>query len=320
MSMPANPPIPIGISQCLLGSHVRFNGSHKRSSLCTDVLAEHFELIPFCPEVAIGLGTPRDPIRLVGAPAAPKVLGSKDLQLDVTAPLKRYGQQISSDRKDLCGFILMQKSPSCGMERVKVYLENGNPAAGTGTGVFAAELMAGNPLLPIEEEGRLHDPVIRENFVTRVIAYADWKNLASEEISTKGLLDFHTRHKYLLLAHHPAHYRAMGALLSNLKQADLTELADRYASLLMAALRTRASRGSHGNVLEHLAGHFKRALCKAERSELRTLIGQYRSGMIPLIVPITLLKHHLLNHPDPFLLRQVYLQPYPAELSLRNAI
>lgn len=312
--------IPVGISQCLLGDAVRFNGGHKHSTLCTQQLGEYFDLQPFCPEVAIGLGTPRQPIRLIGKPEAPRVIGTKDPSLDVTQPLTEYAAEVSASSQALCGFILMQKSPSCGMERVKVYLENGNPATGTASGAFAAELMRRNPLLPVEEEGRLHDPVIRENFVTRVIVFAGWKRLLAAGPTARDLLGFHTRHKYLLLAHHPQHYSAMGKLLADLKNADLEAVTSQYVGLLMQALKTRANRGTHSNVLEHVAGHFKKALRSEERSELNTVIHQYRRGVVPLVVPITLLKHHLLNHPDPFLDQQAYLQPHPIELSLRNAI
>lgn len=312
--------IPVGISQCLLGDAVRFNGGHKHSTLCTQQLGEYFDLQPFCPEVAIGLGTPRQPIRLVGKPEAPRVIGTKDASLDVTLPLTEYAAEVSASNQALCGFILMQKSPSCGMERVKVYLENGNPATVTASGAFAAELMRRNPLLPVEEEGRLQDPVIRENFVTRVIVFAGWKRLLAAGLTASALLGFHSRHKYLLLAHHPQHYSAMGKLLADLRNADLQAVASEYEQLLMQGLKTKANRGTHSNVLEHVAGHFKKVLRSEERSELNTVIHQYRRGMVPLVVPITLLKHHLLNHPDPFLDKQAYLQPHPIELSLRNAI
>ncbi|TVP89734.1 MAG: DUF1722 domain-containing protein [Pseudomonadaceae bacterium] len=312
--------IPIGISQCLLGSPVRFNGGHKHSRLCTVQLGDCFDLVPFCPEVSIGLGTPREPIRLVGEPSQPRVVGSKTPTLDVTDDLRSYGRKVADEQTHLCGFILMQKSPSCGMERVKVYQSNGHPAQGTAAGAFAAELMRQRPLLPVEEEGRLHDPVLRENFVTRVMVYAAWQQLLAEGLDAKRLLKFHARHKYLLLAHHPQHYQRMGHLLANLAAADLPHIADSYFELLMVALKKVANRGSHSNVLAHIAGHFKRVLSSDERQELETLITDYRQGQVPLVVPLTLLKHHLMKHPDDYLHQQAYLQPHPPGLSLRNAI
>lgn len=312
--------IPIGISDCLTGSPVRFNGGHKQSSLCTGLLAQWFDLVPFCPEVAIGLGTPRQPIRLVGDPHAPQALGTRDPSLDVTASLAGYGDAVAQAHPELCGFIVMQKSPSCGMERVKVYQNTGQPAQETASGVFTQALMLANPLLPVEEDGRLNDPILRENFIVRVMITAAWKQLNAEGLSAGRLIDFHSRHKYLLLAHHPEAYRRLGRMLANLREADLQALSRTYFAELITALKHKASRKSHSNVLEHIAGHFKRALAGSERAELHQLIERYRLGQVPLVVPMTLLKHHLLRHPDGYLNRQSYLQPYPAELSLRNAI
>ncbi len=312
--------IPIGISDCLTGSPVRFNAGHKHSSLCTEQLGQWFDLVPFCPEIAVGLSTPRQPVRLVGEPSAPRAVGTRDASLEVTDELSVYGETVAAMHPHLCGFILMQKSPSCGMERVKVYLDNGQPAPQTGSGLFAKALMQANPLLPVEEEGRLHDPVLRENFVMRVTVTAAWKQLIDNGLTRVRLIDFHSRHKYLLLAHDPQAYRRLGRLLANLRDCDLERLAEDYFADLIVSLKRKASRRSHSNVLEHIAGHFKRALAGHEKSELQDLIEQYRLGMVPLVVPVTLLKHHLLNHPDAYLDSQAYLQPYPAELSLRNAI
>lgn len=313
--------IPVGISQCLMGDPVRFNAGHKHSRLCTDHLGTLFELRPFCPEVAIGLGTPRKPIRLAGDPAAPRAVGSVDHTLDVTDALQQYADDVSVLCEELCGFIFMQKSPSCGMERVKVYEPNGHPAPATGRGIFAARLMQANPLLPVEEEGRLNDPVLRENFVNRVIVYSDWQQLLRDGLSASRLLAFHARHKYLLMAHQSPSYRQIGQMLANPgRGAALRDTANAYFAELMAALRRPASRSGHSNVLQHVAGHFKKVLNPPEKEELQQLINHYRSGIVPLVVPVTLLRHHLLRHPDPYLLQQAYLQPHPPELSLRNAI
>ncbi|WP_425222188.1 YbgA family protein [Pseudomonas sp.] len=313
--------IPVGISQCLMGDPVRFNAGHKHSRLCTDHLGTLFELRPFCPEVAIGLGTPRKPIRLAGDPAAPRAVGTVDHTLDVTDALQQYADDVSVLCEELCGFIFMQKSPSCGMERVKVYEPNGHPAPATGRGIFAARLMQANPLLPVEEEGRLNDPVLRENFVNRVIVYSDWQQLLRDGLSASRLLAFHARHKYLLMAHQSPSYRQIGQMLANPgRGAALHDTANAYFAELMAALRRPASRSGHSNVLQHVAGHFKKVLNPPEKEELQQLINHYRSGIVPLVVPVTLLRHHLLRHPDPYLLQQAYLQPHPPELSLRNAI
>lgn len=312
--------IPVGISQCLIGDPVRFNAGHKHSTLCTGDLGRLFQLVPFCPEMAIGLGTPRQTLRLVGDPQAPEVRGSRNPELEVTEPLQAYGREVAAQNSQLCGFIVMQKSPSCGMERVKVYGDNGYPVPGGGRGAFTASLMRSNPLLPVEEEGRLHDPVLRENFVTRVIVYHRWQQLCQSGLSAAALLDFHSRHKYLLLAHHQSAYRELGRLLAKLDNSCLDSLGQRYFSQLMQALAKPAHRGSHGNVLMHMAGYFRKQLSQPERSELVRIIKHYREGHLPLVVPITLLQHHLLRFPQPYLAGQVYLQPHPLEMSLRNAL
>tara|TARA_Y100000782_G_C10161668_1_gene255903 strand:+ start:565 stop:1530 length:966 start_codon:yes stop_codon:yes gene_type:complete len=313
--------IPVGISQCLVGDPVRFNAGHKHSRLCTEQLGALFDLRPVCPEVAIGLGTPRKVIRLIDDPQAPRAVSSDNLDQDHTQALSDYADAVSDRSDELCGFILMQKSPSCGMERVKVYNRQGQPAPATGSGVFAARLMQRLPLLPVEEEGRLHDPVLRENFVNRVIVYADWQALKHNGLSASRLLAFHARHKYLLMAHQSPRYRTLGQLLANPGKGEaLARTAEQYFSELMQALRQPASRRGHSNVLQHVAGHFKRVLAAPEKAELQQLIARYREGVVPLVVPITLLQHHLLRHPDPYLQQQAYLQPHPPELSLRNAI
>lgn len=311
----------IAISACLTGHNVRYNGGHKSSDLCRTQLEEHFEWTTVCPEMAIGLGVPRDPIRLVGDPEQPEVVGTRDPGLDYTAPLRDYGKQMAAELDDICGYIFMQKSPSCGLERVKVYQDNGHPAINSGRGAYARAFCELRPDLPVEEEGRLHDPVLRENFISRVYAYADWQHLLEQGLSRHALLAFHSRYKYLLMANNPQAYRTLGRMLGTMsKDDDPAVVAPRYFSELMQALRRCASRGTHGNVLQHLSGYFKNALTAADKAELQTLIGQYQQGVVPLIVPLTLLKHHLRNHPDPYLLQQAYLQPHPERLGLRNAV
>lgn len=312
--------IKIGISACLLGQPVRFNGGHKQSSLCADVLARHFDFTAICPEQAIGLGTPRQPIRLVGDPAAPRAVGSVHPQLDVTEALTAYGERSAHQLDDICGYILMQKSPSCGMERVKVYQDNGYPAAGGGRGLFAAALMGARPDLPVEEDGRLHDAVLRENFITRVFVYAQWQRLLNQGLTRHGLLTFHQRYKYQLMASNREQYRRLGRAVAESAGTALDDFAPWYFSELMTALKQPASRGSHSNVLQHLCGYLKHALSRSEKQELQQLIEQYRTGIIPLVVPLTLIKHHFRRHPDDYVAGQAYLQPHPEDLGLRNAL
>ncbi|WP_217474145.1 YbgA family protein [Stutzerimonas stutzeri] len=313
-------PIKVGISACLLGKPVRFNGGHKESRLCSETLARHFEFVPVCPEVAIGLGTPRQPIRLVGDPDQPRAVGSVNAELDVTDALTAYGNQVAAELQDICGFILMQKSPSCGMERVKVYQASGHPIEGGGSGLFARALMQAQPDLPIEEDGRLNDPVLRENFLTRIFAYAEWQRLLASGLTCKALVEFHSRYKYQLMATDPVQYKALGRLVATVGKQPLEQFAPTYFSQLMVALKKTASRGTHSNVLQHLSGYLKRDLGTQDKQELQRLIDQYREGVVPLVVPMTLLKHHFRRHPDRYVATQVYLQPHPEDLSLRNGI
>jgi len=311
----------IAISACLAGASVRYNGGHKASRLCNETLAEHFELVQVCPEVAIGLGVPRAPIRLVGAPQDPQAISHRDPALDLSGPLKAYGEQMADELDDICGYIFMQKSPSCGLHRVKVYQDNGYPAREGARGLYAAAFCARRPDLPVEEDGRLCDPVLRENFITRVYAYADWQRLLAGGLSRGALIAFHARYKYQLMANHPQQYKVLGKLLGSMRREDDPNvLGPCYFSQLMQALSRCASRGNHSNVLQHLSGYLRDALSQDDRQEMRQLINQYHAGVIPLVVPLTLLKHHLRSHPDPYVLQQVYLQPHPQDLSLHNGI
>lgn len=309
----------IGISACLMGEEVRFNGGHKESRLCSQFLARHLEFVRVCPEVGIGLGTPRPTLRLVGDPDAPRAVGSRD-QRDVSDALRDYGRQTAERLGELDGFIFMQKSPSCGLYRVKVYQDNGYPAEGGGRGLFAETFCAARPDLPVEEEGRLCDPVLRENFLTRVYAHAQWRALLGEGLTRRGLLDFHARYKYQLMASDPACYRELGRMLGGVGEHPVADLAPRYFSALMKGLSRCATRGTHSNVLQHLSGYLKQVLSRDEKAEMQALIDKYRAGIVPLVVPMTLLKHHFARHPHPYIAQQAYLQPHPEDLSLRNAI
>jgi uncharacterized protein YbgA (DUF1722 family)/uncharacterized protein YbbK (DUF523 family) len=316
---PATPP-KIAISACLMGAEVRYNGGHKESRLCSRTLTEYFQFVPVCPEVAIGLGIPREPIRLVGDPDSPQAVGTVNREIDVTAPLAAYGEQMAGELNDISGYIFMQQSPSCGLERVKVYHANGAPVNGGGRGIYARAFCARHPDLPVEEAGRLNDPVLRENFISRVFAYSDWQQLLKQGLSRRALTEFHSRYKYLLMAHNPVQYKALGAMLGNMGNHDPAELGTRYFSQLMVALSTCATRRTHSNVLQHISGYLKRVISAEDKQEMQHVIGQYRHGIVPLVVPLTLLKHHFRQHPDPYIAQQVYLQPHPENLSLRNAI
>jgi uncharacterized protein YbgA (DUF1722 family)/uncharacterized protein YbbK (DUF523 family) len=312
--------IKVGISSCLLGQEVRFDGGHKHSRLCTETLTPYFDFVPECPEVGIGLGIPRKPIRLIGTTDAPKAVASHDNTLDYTEKLMKYGQKKAKQHDDICGYIFMKSSPSCGLFRVKVYGENGYPEKGGGRGIYANEITDAHPLLPVEESGRLTDPPLRENFITRVFAYHNWQQTVSEGLSHKAILDFHVRYKYCLMAHSPKDYATLGQMLADAGKSEPNELGERYFTALMTTLSQIATRKTHTNVLMHLQGYLKKALSADEKQELAKIIDQYLINQVPLIVPITMLKHHFANHPDPYISKQAYLQPYPEDLSLRNAI
>ena len=310
--------IPIAVSSCLLGQEVRYDGGHKHNGYLTQTLGRYFEYIPFCPEVAIGLGIPRPPIRLVHVGGQTRAQGVKDPQLDVTTQLQDYAHKVVPQLAGVCGYILKRASPSCGMERVKVY--SNNNIYGSDSGIYAAALMQAMPDLPIEEEGRLMDPVLRENFIERVFVYASWQALRREDLTADALVRFHTVHKFSLLAHNETNYRELGRLVADAGKADIDVLAGKYFTLLMQTLKEPATRKKHTNVLMHIMGYVKDALDSDDKQELLDVLERYRIGQVPLIVPLTLLKHHLRKHPDPYIAQQVYLNPHPEELMLRNSL
>ncbi|WP_422447657.1 MULTISPECIES: YbgA family protein [unclassified Endozoicomonas] len=330
--------ITLGISSCLLGHKVRYNGGHKRSSFCVNTLDKFFHFEPVCPEMAIGLGTPREPIRLVGqlaeasqttgqsSSSAPdkqlqiRVVGTENSSLDVTDALTQYGHDMSDQLSHICGYILMQKSPSCGMARVKVYHENGHPLGESSPGAYARAFMESNPLLPIEEEGRLHDPILCENFFTRVYAYDRWQKTVMAEPSYAALVDFHSTHKYMIMAHYPQGYELLGQIVAKGSKANLHELLEEYLRSFMSALKRRANRKSHTNAMMHILGYVKKSVDGKERKQLLTLIEEYRQEMIPLIAPMTMLRHFIDNHGSVYIQRQTYLTPHPDQLGLRNRI
>ena len=311
--------IPVGVSSCLLGAKVRFDGGHKRNAYLNDALSRYFRFVPVCPERAVGLPVPRQPIRLVQFDGGIRARGTRDAGLDVTLALTAYGERVAEDADELCGFIVKRASPSCGMERVKVYNSKGMPD-GQGAGLFTAALMRARPLLPVEEEGRLNDPQLRENFIARVFTFTRWKALLAEGLSAAGLVGFHARHKFMLLAHDPLAYRRLGRLVADAGKRDLHALADEYIALVMETLKRRARKNNHVNVLQHLMGFLKHEIGAADKSELMDAIETYRRGEYPLVVPLKLLQHHFRRNPNPYVSTQVYLDPHPRDLALRNAL
>jgi len=314
-----NSKITLAISSCLQGQEVRFDSSHKHNRYITDTLGEYFDFQPYCPEVAIGLGIPRPPIRLVKMGDQIRVRGVKDPEQDVTDELKAYSQQVAKECSDISGYIFKSKSPSCGMERVKVYSEKGQPS-NNASGVYAAGIMQAHPSLPVEEEGRLMDAHLRENFIERVYIYHRWQQYQVGGFTASKLVDFHTRHKFIIQAHDETIYRELGRLVANAGKTELTDTADQYLALLMTALKKLATNKTHTNVLQHIMGFIKEDMSADDKQELLEVIDNYRLEKLPLIVPITLMKHYLRRHPNDYISSQYYLEPHPKELMLRNTI
>ncbi len=310
----------IGISSCLLGEAVRFDGGHKLDRLIRDVLGPFMEFVPVCPEVELGLPTPRETLRLVGDPERPRLVFSKSGE-DLTERMEAWARQrvAELEKENLCGFIFKSRSPSSGMERVKLYDRNGVPNK-NGVGVFARVFMAHFPLLPVEEDGRLHDDKLRENFIECIFTFKRWRELPAKRRTRGTLVDFHTRHKLLLLAHSPELYREMGKLVAAAKESPVGRLFERYQRLLMKAMRLRTTANKNINVLQHLLGYFKNNLSADEKQEVAEIIDYYRKGFVPLIVPITLINHYVRKYDQPYLKQQLYLNPHPLELKLRNHV
>lgn len=305
----------IGISACVMGEKVRFDRGHKKSNFCVEQLGEFAAFKPVCPEVGIGLPIPRPTIRQIIRDNIITV-SRPDGSGDVTDALKEFGQKAAKQYDKLSGFVFCAKSPSCGMERVKIYHHHGKGSESTGVGVFAEQVMLANPLLPCEENGRLNDPVIKENFITRIFTYQKWLDLKEAGITKHNLIAFHSEHKYLVMSHHVESYRELGRLLARADMA-LDDQADAYISGLMTALKHKATRRSHTNTLQHLQGYFKKQLDAAKRKELTEQIADYRDGVTPLLVPLTLIKHYLMEYPNEYLAKQTYLNPHPQALRLR---
>jgi len=312
--------IPLGISACLLGEAVRYDGGHKRNPFLTRVVGNYFEWVEVCPEVGAGLGVPRESMRLVADGDGVRLIGNRT-EKNYTVPLEDYSDRAVGELAalELRGFVLKKGSPSCGLERVRIYDDN-KALAGIGRGIFADRLTTALPHLPVEDEGRLQDPRIREHFITRIFTYDRWLVVKNRKPEPRDVVAFHTAHKMLLLAHSPKHYREMGPLVAQAGSLDMNDLVERYESLLMEAISFQATPGRHINVLEHLRGFLKNELSRDEREALGNLLDDYRLGRVPLVAPMVLLYHHLRHLRDEWVEAQYYLKPYPTELALRSVI
>jgi len=314
----------IGISACLLGERVRYDGGHKQHSFICSSLGDYFDFKSFCPEMEIGLGVPRPTIRLVDHEGEIRCSQSKDSRVDVTEKLKQTAHEQFSWIEGLAGYIVKKGSPSCGMERVKVHFidEEGQThrTENNGIGLFTEQLLQHFPHLPVEEEGRLGDAVIRENFIARVLIYQRWRDMASEGLSLNALMTFHATLKYTLFSHDQQQARDLGRALSQCTQAQLETFIPEYLQSLMRILTIKATRKNHVNVLQHIQGYLKPYLSADDKAEMQEIITQYHQGLVPLIVPITLLRHYFRQYPNEYIAKSSYLYPHPNELMLLNRL
>jgi uncharacterized protein YbgA (DUF1722 family)/uncharacterized protein YbbK (DUF523 family) len=312
--------IRLGVSACLLGQEVRFDGGHKRDRFLTDELGSHVDWVPVCPEVEVGMGTPRETLRLVRVGNGTRMVTTRT-GIDYTDRMNQWARARVAQlaREDLDGYVLKKDSPSCGMVRVKVASGDGPPAR-DGRGLFAAVLLERLPLLPVEEEGRLSDPRLRENFIERVFAFRRLKDFFKGRWTIGSLVAFHTAHKMTLLSHSTTTYQKMGRLVARAAEIPRVDLRQEYERMFMATLALPADTRRHTNVLMHMAGHLKGKLDSASRQELASCIDEYRRGFLPLVVPLTLIAHHVRAHGVEYLAGQTYLQPHPRELMLRNHV
>jgi uncharacterized protein YbgA (DUF1722 family)/uncharacterized protein YbbK (DUF523 family) len=310
--------IKIGISSCLLGNAVRYDGGHKLDRFLRDTLGQYVEYVPVCPEAECGMGIPREAMRLEGQADSPRLV-TRQTRVDKTEMMVRWAQKrvAELEGENLCGFIFKSDSPSSGMERVKVYDEKGMPAK-TGVGIFARIFMEHFPLLPVEDEGRLHDTQLRENFIERIFTLQRWRAIRKMKSGRSALVDFHTRHKLLLLSHSTKFYQAMGKLVAAQKAFSAEDLFSQYETLLMKALKLKTTPKRNVNVLQHMMGYFKEQLSGDEKKELLEILDHYSKGFLPLIVPLTLIGHYVRKYDQPYLRDQIYLNPHPLELQLRN--
>ncbi len=313
-------PIRVGISSCLLGEKVRFDAGHKKDLYLTNILGKYVEWIPVCPEVEVGMGVPREAIRLVGKPNNPNLVGTKSGK-DWTDEMKKFSQMRNKQlaEMNLSGFIFKKDSPTCGMERVRVYSQSGSPSK-EGTGVFAKSFIEYFPLIPVEEEGRLNDIKLRENFIERVFAYNRLLNLFSKKFSRGEFVKFHTHGKFQLLSHSEKHYRELGNIVARAKSYSTSELKEKYSKIFMDALKIKTTTKKNANVLFHILGYLKNMLDKFEKEAIIKIINDYQNELVPLIVPLTLIRHYIEKHNIEYIKFQTYLNPHPKELMLRNHV
>ena len=312
--------IRLGISACLLGQKVRYDGGHKLDCLLTDTLGQYVRYIPVCPEVEAGFSIPREPFRLIGPPKNPRLVTIRTSQ-DQTARMLQWARKRTKElgKEGLCGYIFKSGSPSCGIEGVKVYGQNGVPAK-VGVGIFARVFMEHFPLLPVEDEGRLSDPFLRENFIERIFTLKRWRETLLQRQNLGNLINFHTRHKLLILSHSPEYYRTIGKVVAQGKDIPPKTLYDKYQTLLKEALRRKATTKKNANVLQHMIGYFKEHISADDKQELLEIIEQFRLGYLPLLVPITLMNYYARKYNQLSLKGQYYLKPHPLELQLRNHV
>ena len=313
--------IKLGISSCLLGNNVRYDNSNKWDRFLTDTLGQFVEYLPVCPEMECGLGVPREPVRQVGNPLSPRLVTSRT-KIDHTDRMTSWAKKRvwELEKEDLCGFIFKAGSPSSGMERIKVFPEKPGMPTKKGVGIFARIFMEHFPRLPVEEDGRLHDVNLRENFIERIFTLRRWRDLRTQQKKRGALVKFHTRHKLLILSHSTKHYQSTGRLVASNTKTTPSELYATYEGLLLEALKVKSTPKKHTNVLQHMMGYFKKELSSDEKQELLEVINNYRTGLLPLIVPITLINHYVRKYDQPYLKDQYYLNPHPIELQLRNHV
>ncbi len=312
--------IKIGISSCLLGNKVRFDGQHKLDRFITGTLGKWCEFIPVCPEVECGMSIPRESLRLVGDPEDPRLLTGKT-GVDFTQQMKTWADERLKklESEDLVAFIFKAKSPSSGLRAVKVYGESGNPVSYHGQGLFAAAFVGYFPDVPVEDEGRLHDPGIRENFIETIFILQRWRELVAGE-GPSALVDFHSRHKYIFMAHSPQKQKEMGKIVARAGSGNRSDILDEYRAVLLKALEIQKNRKKNYNVLLHMAGYFRKLISDDERAELLEASEQYYNELVPLIVPLTLFRHYVRKYREPYLELQYYLYPHPFEMGLLNHV
>ena len=311
-------PVRVGISACLLGEEVRYNGGHARDRFVTEVLGEWLEPVSVCPEVEVGMGVPRPTVRLVDNEEGPRMVDPESGH-DYTQPMREYAERRVGElaASGLDGFILKKNSPSCGMERIKVHGPSG-PKHKNGVGLFAARLMSDHPHLPVEEDGRLNDPLLRENFIERIFCHNRWRNLLHRGIDRGSLVAFHTAHKLLIWSHNEAGMRRLGTLVGSAGSGKNKALFAAYEAELHQALVSKATPKRHTNVLQHAFGYLKRDLDPRDKQQILTALEDYRTGLLPLVVPLTLLRFNIQKYEVEYLLGQLYFDPHPKELQLRN--